>query len=75
MKTMVEILIHLFPQSELDWRKNMKVLQLCVGNKLFVGVGVGHSVYSGSIIVTGFAKTGLIAGIRNYSYSRFSSAK
>ena len=29
----------------------MKVLQLCVGNKLFVGVGVGHSVYSGSIII------------------------
>ena len=26
-------------------------------------------------IVTGFAKTGLIAGVRNYSYSPFSSAK
>ena len=25
--------------------------------------------------VTGFAKTGLIAGVRNYSYSPFSSAK
>ena len=25
--------------------------------------------------MTGFAKTGLIAGIRNYSYSPFSSAK
>ena len=27
------------------------------------------------LYVTGFAKTGLIAGVRNYSYSPFSSAK
>ena len=27
------------------------------------------------VYVTGFAKTGLIAGVRNYSYSPFSSAK
>ena len=32
----------------------------------------GWNIY---VYVTGFAKTGLIAGIRNYSYSPFSSSK
>ena len=35
-----------------------------------LGVPVTLSIY-----VTGFAKTGLIAGVRNYSYCPFSSAK
>ena len=35
---------------------------------------MGRSILS-LLYVTGFAKTGLIAGVRNYSYSPFSSAK
>ena len=35
----------------------------------------GCGEYLKRIFVTGFAKTGLIAGVRNYSYSPFSSAK
>ena len=38
-------------------------------------IGGGVHLYVCIIYVTGFAKTSLIAGIRNYSYSPFSSAK
>ena len=38
------------------------------------GMDIRGSKYV-SVNVTRFAKTGLIAGIRNYSYSPFSSAK
>ena len=34
-----------------------------------------YAICEYAVYVTGFVKTGLIAGVRNYSYSPFSSAK